>query len=344
MASLFSRHSLVLQTSFSEVKRRAVEVASVLTGSPGSVGVREVKGRKFYYRQFYDARGRKAADYVGPVDDPKAQARALSLREEIAAATALTGEVRILVQRGYVRADPRTSAVLGALANHHLFRGGAILVGSHAYGALLNELGIRAAAFLTEDVDIARGEALQIADEGTFEEILATSTVSLKAVPGLGRNAPTTSFKAPGNDRFRVDFLAPARGRDVTTRAVPELRAHATALPYLGYLLDAPIEGVVLGRESVVPVLIPRAERFAWHKMFVSQARFTTSEKKSKDLLQASVLFASLVEDSPGALEEALAAVPRGALSKARAGGKAVLRQLEAAGHERAVDAMRELL
>lgn len=200
MASLFSRHSLALHTLFAEVKRRAVELASVPTGSPGSVGIREVKGRKFYYRQFYDARGRKAADYVGPVDDPRAEARARSLREAIAEATGLAGEVRTLVQQGFVRADPRTSAILGAFANHHLFRGGAILV--------------------------------------------------------------------------------------------PELQAHATALPFLGYLLNAPIEGVVLGRESVVPVRIPR----------------------------------------------------RGALSKARAAAKAVLRQLETAGHERAADAMRELL
>ena len=344
MGALFSRHSLALQTSFAEIKRQAVEQASVLVGSPGSVGVREVKGRKFYYRQFYDARGRKAADYLGPVEDPKAQVRAQSLREAIAATTALTGEVRILAQQGYVRVDPRTSAILGAFANHQLFRGGAVLVGSHAYGALLNELGIRAAAFFTEDVDLARGEVLQIAGEGTFEEILAASTVSLMAVPGLGRNAPTTSYKAPGRDRLRVDLLAPARGRDVTTRPVPELQAHATALPHLGYLLDAPIESVVLGRESVVPVRIPRGERFAWHKMFVSQSRSTTSEKRNKDVLQASVLFASLAEDAPGALEEALAAMPRGALSRARAGARAVVRQLETAGHDRAAEALRDLL
>ena len=66
--------------------------------------------------------------------------------------------------------------------------------------------------------------------------------------------------------------------------------------------------------------------------------------EEEQDLLQASVLFASLVEDAPGALEEALAAMPPGSLSKARAGARAVLRQLETAGHQRAADAMRELL
>jgi len=341
---LFSRHSLALQTSFAEIKRRALELSAVPIGSPGSVGIRDVKGRKFYYRQFYDARGRKAADYLGPADDEEARQRADAIREQIAETTSLVKEVRILAAQGYVRADARMGAILGALANHHLFRLGAVLVGSIAFGALLNELGIRAPAFATEDIDIARGEPLQLEAVRSFEQILAASAVPLKAVPGLGPKAATTSYRALGSDRLRVDLLAPARGREVRTQAVPELRAHAMALPYFGYLLWAPLESVVLGRESVVPVRIPRAERFAWHKTFVAQARSVTSEKRAKDLLQASVLIAALVEDAPGGLEDAWAALPQGARSKAAAGAKAVVNQLERAGHERAAETLKGLL
>ena len=153
--SLFTRHPLVLQTAFSDLKRRAQEQPFLLTGTPGSVGTREVSGRPFYYRQFYDAQGKKAAEYIGPVGAKQAEERAEAIRGAIALTQALVKEVRLLVQTGYVRTDPRTGAILGALANHALFRGGAVLVGSHAYGVLLNELGVRAAAFSTEDVDIA---------------------------------------------------------------------------------------------------------------------------------------------------------------------------------------------
>jgi hypothetical protein len=342
---LFSRHPFVLQTSFAEIKRQAAEQRSVSIGSPGSVGIREVNGRRFYYRQFYDAEGKKAAEYIGRVGEAKAEARALGIRERISSSTSLARDVRILVQQGYVRADPRASAILGALANRGLFRAGAVLVGSHAYGALLNELGVRAAGFSTEDVDVARGKQLEVAGGRSFHEILAESTVRLLPVPGLRRGDPTTSYKARGSDRLRVDLLAPARGREVTIVAAPELRAHATALPYLGYLLEAPFDGVVLGRENVVPIRIPRAERFAWHKMLVSQTRSATSEKRNKDLLQASVLFAALVEDAPGAVEVARADLPRGtARSTAMTGAKAVLRILESAGHVRAAEAMGDLL
>ncbi len=153
--SLFTRHPLVLQTAYSDLKRRAQEQPFLLTGTPGSVGTREVSGRPFYYRQFYDAQGKKAAEYIGPVGARPAEERAEAIRGAIALTQAFVKEVRLLMQTGYVRADPRTGAILGALANHALFRCGAVLVGSHAYGALLNELGVRAAAFSTEDVDIA---------------------------------------------------------------------------------------------------------------------------------------------------------------------------------------------
>jgi len=43
---------------------------------------------------------------------------------------------------------------------HGVFAAGATLIGSHAFGVLINQMGIRAAAYATEDVDVARREAL----------------------------------------------------------------------------------------------------------------------------------------------------------------------------------------
>jgi len=296
---VFTRHPLLLQTAFSELKRQALELPSVLEGTPGSVGTRNVNGRPFFYRQFYDAEGKKAAQYIGSTEDPKAAARAEALREQIALTKALVKDARLLTERGYVRTDPRTGAIVAVLANRGLFRAGAFLVGSHAYGALLNDLGVRAAAFATEDVDIARGDRLA---------------------------------------------LALAEGGDVSVRAVPELRAHATALPHLRYLLTGAREALLIGREGIIPVRVPRPEVFAWHKMLVSQLRTTTSEKSAKDLLQATVVFAVLAEDAPDALESAFAAIPRAARTKTMAGARRVLTRLEAAGHERARDLMEELV
>jgi hypothetical protein len=343
---LFNRHPTLLQTGYSELKRRALEQGSVLAGTPGSVGVRAVGERQFYYRQFYDALGKKRAEYIGALGEARAEARAAKTREAVELATTLVKEVRALARDGYVRVDGRASAVLGALANRGIFRAGAVLVGSHAHGALLNELGVRGPAFRTEDVDVGRGRALALAlgPEESFETVLAESFVPLLPVPSLKRNAPSTSFKTRGADAFRVDLLAPARGAEITTLAVPELRAHAAALPYLAYLLREPRVSIAMGKEAVVPVNIPRPESFAWHKMLVSQLRGETRDKRAKDLEQAAVLVAVLAEDEPDALSDAFKSLPRSARSVTRAGAARVMAILDESGHERALEVMRGIV
>lgn len=331
------------QTAYSDLKRRAAEQVRLFVGTPGSVGEREVKGRRFHYRQFYDACGKKTAGYIGPAGQAEGDARAEAVRGDIATANALAREARELARAGYGRVDSRTGAVLAAAANRSLFRAGAVLVGSHAFGVLLNELGVKAAAYSTLDLDIARGRRLDLGqtDGFTFADVLAESTVPLRPVPGFDRRAAPTSFKVGGGDRFRVDLLVAARGSEVTTAPVPELGAHAMALPFLGYLLEASIEGVALGREVVVPLRVPRPEAFAWHKALVSQLRSETVDKGRKDTAQAAVLFAVLAEDAPDALDEAFAELPRGTRSKALRGAVSVVAQLEAAGHERAAELVR---
>jgi len=342
---LFSRHALALQTAFSDLSRRALEQPFLLAGTPGSVSIREVRGRRFYYRQFYDAQGKKAAEYLGAVGAPAAEQRAAEVRAAIALAQQLVKEGRLLAQTGYVRTEPRAAAILGALANRAFFRAGGVLVGSHAYGALLNQLGIRAAAFSTEDVDVARDQPLELAlaPDVTFESILAESTVALLPVPSLDRKAPATSYKAAGRDRLRVDLLVPARGAEVTVRPVPELKAHAQAMPHLRTLLARPVDAIALGREGVVPVRVPRAEAFAWHKVLLSQLRGTTSDKRGKDAAQAAVLLAVLSEDAPDALEAALGELSRATRDKTREGLKPVVGLLERAGHHRAVEVVKAM-
>ncbi len=187
-----------LQTAFAELKRQVLEQHELLIGTPGSVVIRNSGGRRFYYRDYYDPNGKKAGDYIGPVGEATAEAQAEQVRERIAFANGLVAEAALLVQNGHVRVEPRTNAILAALANHGLFRAGALLVGSHAYGALLNDLGARAAATATEDVDVARGRRLELQEGAkSFEEMLRASRVPFQPVPQLDRKRPSTSCSCP---------------------------------------------------------------------------------------------------------------------------------------------------
>lgn len=344
MATLFTKQPLSLQTAYSELKRQTLEQAALLIGTPGSVVVRTKDGRRFYYRDYYDPLGKKAGDYIGPEDDPAAQSRAAEMRERIAFSNGLLQEASLLVQNGYVRVEPRTNAILAALANNGLFRAGALLVGSHAYSALLNDLGARAAATATEDVDVARGKRLALSDGAkSFEAMLSDSRVPLHPVPQLDLKKPPTSFKPKGRDRLRVDLLMPTDGEDVKVLSLPELGAHATALPWFRYITNDPLPAIVIGKSAMVPVNVPRPERLAWHKMLVSQIRHETSEKSPKDIEQAATLFAILAESAPEALEEAFSAVPKGARKATKQGAQRVLKRLTATSHADAAALLHEL-
>lgn len=336
MAALSTPHPAPLQAAYSELKRLAREQTTILIGSPGAVVERLVKGRSFLYRDYYAPGGKKAADYLGASDDPEATARADATREAIGLANDLLDQSRLLAQQGYVRVDGRTDAILAALANNGLFHAGALLVGSHAYGALLNELGVAASAVKTEDVDVARDRALELGSTAKpFARMLEDSKVPLFEIPQLDLKAPSTSFSTRGRDplgKLRVDLLVPTDGNVVKTLEARELGAHATALPWLRYLLQGPLPAIVIGRSAVVPVNVPRPELFACHKMLVSELRHDTSEKRSKDVEQATVIVATLAQQAPESLEEAFRALPRAAKSKAERGARRVLARLDAAG------------
>jgi hypothetical protein len=336
---LFTRHPAVLQAAFSEMKRVAQQQPLLLTGTPGSLDAREMKGRVFYYRQFYDAEGVKATEYIGPAGRPEVEERAAAVRRAIELAQLLVRDARLLSQLGYVRADKRTAAILAALANHAVFAAGALLVGSNAYGALLNELGVKAAAFATEDVDIARNQRLQAellrVDGADFEKILAESTVRLAPVPVFGRG-PSTSYAALSG-RLSVDLLVPSGGDDVSVKRVPELKAYAQAIPHLRHLLVAPIDAVVLGHNGVVPVRVPRPEAYAWHKVRLSQTPSRPLDKRRKDAAQAAVLLGVLAEDAPDALKENFKALSATGKVKTRAAAGPIIELLRS-DHARAAE------
>ena len=98
-----------------------------------------------------------------------------------------------------------------------------------------------------------------------------------------------------------------ASSKEIETVRVPELNAHATALPYLKYLLGESQVSAAISSHGVAAVRVPVPERFALHKLLVAQLRTGRPEKSRKDLQQAAVLLAALGELFPGAIEEAFA-------------------------------------
>lgn len=303
---LYTSHSRALTLLHSEVEAATERQREVFAGTAGSVLEREnATGFRFYAHQFYGPDGKKKEKYLaGPVGTVEADKAAESLRLRIAETKGLVPTLRLLGREGFAITDPKTLATVATLHNRGLFRAGAVLVGSHAYGVILNRLGARAAAWTTTDIDIARGERLS----GGRVDLLATlreSGIDFVEVPELDRKRPATSFKEPGRSGLVVDLLATTNQDRPILVEVPELHAHAAGLPDLAYLLEETQPGALLGREGSCAVRVPVPERFAVHKVLVSSRR-RRNPKSEKDLLQAAVLSAILAESQSGALESAI--------------------------------------
>ncbi len=339
--ALYVPHSRALSVLYADVENHALGQSQVLVGTPGSVVVRSnASGFRFYAHQHYDGLGaRREAYLAGPVGGHDAELAANALRRQIAEANSIVPSLRLLGREGFALADARTYATVASLHNHEVFVAGGLLVGSHAYGALLNRLGARCAPYATQDIDIARRKTLAFGrpPAGSFLTMLRDSGVDFVEVPSFERKQPSTSFKQPGRSSFRVDLLVPSPNDGYPVVAVPELGAHAIGLPYLDYLLAEAQPGVLMARHGCCSVRLPLPERFAIHKLIVSRLRTGRDAKSEKDVYQACVLCAVLADTHPGAVGSAAASVPRRAKKHLKAALTLAGRFLEQ-GHPRALE------
>jgi hypothetical protein len=322
------------RTRYQELKQLARSQHRILAGTPGTLKQRSRGATTYWVREYIRVDGAKDDEHIGPVAGIPA-ARVAELRAEIDLARALAAGSSTLRVLGYQRVERKTAAVLSALFNRGLYSAGLTLVGSHAFGALLNELGLLAAAYRTQDIDVARAEPLAIAHPNavTLPQVLSETGLRFVPVPGMPSHRPSASFKLPGAQTLAVDLLVPGK-RAGDLIAVEELGAHAQTVPYLEFLLDRPLDAVVLSPNQVVPVKVPSPERFLLHKLFSSQRRTSDRDKARKDLEQAALLAAATEEETPGSILDAFRDLPRTAKPVVRRGVRAAANLLAGASAE----------
>lgn len=179
------------RTMYAEVIEYAGARTTIPLGSAGSIVREEREGRTYAYRYRYRLDGKREKVYVGT--DPTAAA--FEVEEEQQQAE----RVRKLRKLGFASADAAATLVLGTLANAGVFTHGGVLVGSHAYGAILNQVGYRITPTPKMDaVEVLRGpkdhavtlpylDYLVESPEAAF--VLGRSQVVPVCVPSAGRFA-----------------------------------------------------------------------------------------------------------------------------------------------------------
>ncbi|RLQ23701.1 hypothetical protein DWB85_00665 [Seongchinamella sediminis] len=196
--------------------------------------------------------------------------------------------------------------VLNAAAQSGLFRAGGVLVGSYAFIAIGNMLGVswNKDTTVTQDVDLAgSGECMiAIPEEMTpLKDTILSSEESLLEVPMLDRKSPSTSFKVRGKE-FKVDLITPAKGKGEGSLYVGPIKSYADQVRFLDYLLEDTQKAVLLHKSGVV-VNVPNPARYGVHKLVVSQRRpLAKAAKAKKDIQQAAQVLSVLLEHRPGDL------------------------------------------
>jgi hypothetical protein len=286
-----------MQTTYSELMERCA-VATFHASFPngGAFTKKTVKGRTYWYFQTSSEEGR-TQKYVGP-ETPEllAQiARHKEIRDDERERRAL---VSTLVRSFRLpRPKPEIGSVIEALAKAGAFRLRAVLVGTIAYQTYPAMLGITLPnlSLQTDDIDIAHFEedvSIAVADQTrTVIEILQDTDATFRPVPTLHKGRATCYAAKNG---LRVEFLTPNVGRETDLpKALSSLKTNAQPLRFLDFLIYEPDQAVILYGPGVL-VLVPSPQRYAVHKLIISQRRQIGSIKRDKDILQAEALLDTL--------------------------------------------------
>lgn len=245
--------------------------------------------------------------YLGTVGDPAAEAKAAAHRRAADVARANRATVTLLKRAGIDGPDPNTGRVLAALASAGLFDAGLVLVGTGAFQVYPIVVGahLSSSALMTQDIDISlmRFAAPRAIDGEPLEAVLQRADPAFEAVMARTDTLPK-KFRSTAT-KLEVDVVT-SPGRSTAPVLMRSLQCSAEPLPYMDYLLADAISVVALYGAGV-RVRVPAPERFAVHKLIVSQLRPDRSPKRTKDIVQAGEIIAAMRAREPDTIDDALA-------------------------------------
>jgi hypothetical protein len=284
----------------------------------GSFASKIVKGKKYWYYQYTEPAGKLRQVYVGPDND--AVRALLAAKEAPAGSTRLAPLARSAATLGCAQILPRHARVLNRLAEYGFFRAGGVLIGTHAFLAMGNMLGVRwTGADRTQDVDPAHaGKSVSIVLPGniTIDTHGAIQSLGMGLLPVIGLGSPAgASYLAPQDPEFRLDFLTTLHREGDKPFSHPQLGITLQPLPFMDHLLEDVQQAVLFSGDTLVLVNVPAAARYALHKLIVYGERTGAYATKAvKDIDQAGSLLSRLKEMRPSEVDEAW----QGLLSRGR--------------------------
>lgn len=292
--------SLSAQTAYAELFSlvQAFELTRALAGLVGRFHKRTIKGRDYWYFAYRDIDQRLRTVYVGP-DNTRVQAlvhRFEAIRQD----KPLAPPARMAIAAGCAPAAPKHFRVIKRLAEYGFFRAGGILIGTHAFLALGNLLGVRwIEGASTLDIDFAHaGQNVSLALPADVEIDVhgALESLEMGLLPVVQFSGKVgAQYRNPKDPALRLDFVT-SMTREGTPVVVPHPNLAVEPLKFMEFSLENPVQGCIFSNVGACLVNLPAPERYAVHKLIVYGERpLAARVKANKDLLQAARLIAYFV-------------------------------------------------
>lgn len=327
--------SLSAQTAYAELAEQThvVELDSALSGFPGAFHKRRIKGREYWYFGYRDFNGKGRMAYVGPDS-----VRVRNLVERFAT---LKGQKPLLpmagaaISLGCEVVASKHFRIIKRLSEYGFFRAGGLLVGTHAFIAMGNLLGVKwGEGQRTQDVDFAHaGRNVSVALPADLKlnvhDALTSLEMGLLPIRQFDGGAGA-QYRNPSDPELRLDFVTAQHPKVGVPVVLPDLGLVLEPLKFMEFSLQGSTQGCVLAREGACMVNLPDPARYAVHKLIIYGERPVRERTKaSKDLLQAACLASFYLNRGPvehfnGAWRDALSR-GRGWQVRARQGKAAVL-------------------
>ena len=296
--SAYEALSLSAQTAYAQLldAAQSVDLRRSIASLPGSFASKQVKGRTYWYFQYTEISGKLRQVYVGP-DSERVRAL-MDQRENETLSAALEPLARSAMVLGCEPLLPAHYRVIRRLSDYGYFNAGGVLIGTHAFLAFGNMLGLRwGDTSRTQDVDFAHaGKQMAIAlpsdiEVDTHGAIESLQMGFLPIINSAGKVGGT--YLSSRDPDFQLDFLTPLhRGADAPYEH-PQLKVVLQPLKFMEYLLEDVQQAVLFCADGAVVANVPNPARYALHKLIVFGERpVARAVKANKDLRQGAALLA----------------------------------------------------
>ena len=295
MPDLHRELSLSAQTAYAELvdQARTLDLES-LSGLTGTFQRRVIKGHPYVYFGYRDPLGgaqRRA--YVGPADE---RVDALIARFEAAKAPKkLAPNAQAALALGCAGTLPKHYRIVRQLSGYGFFRAGGVLIGTHAFVAMANMLGVHwENGERTLDVDFAHAGrnvslALPADVKISVHDALTSLEMGLLPIQELTGKIGA-QYRNPKDPELRIDFLT-SMTRDGLPVTIEDLGLVLEPLKFMEFLLEGTTQAALLSRSGACLVNIPSPARFAVHKLIICGERTNAERAKSvKDIEQGAAL------------------------------------------------------